>query len=129
MKVNDFNMDTGFVKLKGRKERSAPMSNELIKLVNEFLANNNSDCLFTGDRNTFNEFKNILDIMDINTKRKSELTSNTIKYTRIKKCIEDKRDLLSIMKFFGLELSGVKSYIDEIDCDLKSVFQDDKLFQ
>ena len=142
LKVSDINMDKESVTFRIRnKERTRTMSEDLVKLMKEYLEQipdyKESDSLFRAtkgesfdlsQRMIQKDFETIVDSTDIEKQRKAEISCSSIRHTRIKKCIESGRDSLAVASFFGLDLSRVKQYIEDLKIDINAGFKSDKPF-
>jgi site-specific recombinase XerD len=142
LKVSDINMDDESVTFRIRKkERTRSMSKDLVKLVKEYLEQipdyKKSDPLFRATKGeSFDlsrrmiqkDFETIVNSTDIEKQRKEKISCSSIRHTRIKKCIESGRDSLAVASFFGLDLSRIKQYLEDLKIDINSGFKSDKPF-
>ncbi|HBF36604.1 MAG TPA: hypothetical protein DDW50_04720 [Firmicutes bacterium] len=140
LKVSDINMGEESVTFRIRqKERTRSMSKDLVKLMKEYLAQitdyKESDSLFRATKGESyvlstrmiqKDLETILDSTDIDKQRK--ISCSSIRHTRIKKCIQSGRDSLAVATFFGLDLSRVKQYIEDLKIDINAGFKSDKPF-
>jgi site-specific recombinase XerD len=143
LNISDVNVNSGEVTFRSRKkERTVPMNPELNKLVAEYLVllsqQKTSNAFFSpvrgesekpSRRNMQRELEKILTYTNIDEKRRKEINCQSIRNTRITTCIDSHRDLMSIMAFFGLDLSSIKPYIGNIESNSFSVFKNDKIFE
>lgn len=143
LNISDVDVESGEVTFRSRKkERTIPMNPELIKIVTDYLVllsqHRTSNAFFSpvrgesekpSRRNMQRELEKILTYTNISEKRRKEINCQSIRNTRIKTCVDSGRDLMSIMAFFGLDLSSIKPYIGNIESNAFSVFKNDKNFE
>lgn len=143
LNTSDVNMNKGEVTLTcNNKKRTVPVNDELKILVSEYLEKRSlqkkSEAFFCPTRGetekpsrriTQKEFERILNKTDIDSDRKDQISCSSLRHTRIKMCVNNKRDLFEIAQFFKLDLSSLKQYLDKEKITLFEEFKKDKLFK